>query len=278
MRLHAVPVKANLSQAEFLEQHVLARRPVVIKGALDRWNALRWNPDELKTKVGHRRVEFRTEGKPATGRFGELVDRIFDGSSGAPYLRNIDVVEQLPELAADITPQPVYSQNNWRSHALMPRQWPAAVKKGAYELFVSPAAASFPYLHIDYWGMSAFFAQICGEKEVILFPPEDAPNLYPSADDPLVSEITDLDDLDRYPTLKGARQHRVTIGAGDLLYNPAWWHTTKTTRTAITVIWAYWNRHEWTQLLSAVRTAGGIRGRLFAPYLRFVGMCNRYAG
>src|SRR6185503_3852486 len=146
-----------------------------------------------------------------TGRFGELVERIFYGDPSAPYLRNIDLAEQLPELVDDIQPQPIYTRRNWRSHALMPSRWPAAAKKGAYELFVSPAAASFPYLHIDYWGMSAFFAQICGEKEVILFPPEDAPNLYPSADDPLVSEITDLDDLDRYPTLKGARQHRVTI-------------------------------------------------------------------
>ena len=278
MRFHAVPVKASLSSLEFLEQHVLARKPVVIKGALTRWNALRWDPAYLKTKVGHRRVEFRTEGKPRTGVFGDLVERIFDGAGDAPYLRNINLAEQLPELVGDIAPPPIYSRNNWRSHALMPSQWPAAVKKGAYELFVSPAAAAFPYLHIDYWGMSAFFAQICGEKEVILFPPEDAPHLYPSAGDALVSEISDFDDVARYPKLRSARQHRVTISAGDLLFNPAWWHTTKTTRTAMTVIWAYWNRHEWSHLVSAVRTTGGIRGRLLAPYLKLVGMCNRYAG
>ena len=152
----------------------------------------------------------------------------------------------------------------------MPRRWPAAVKKGTYELFVSRAAAAFPYLHIDYWGMSAFFAQVYGDKEVILFPPDDAPYLAATPGDPLVSTLTDFDRVD-----PRARQHRVTIGPGDLLFNPGWWHTTRTTRSAITVIWAYWNRHEWAHLLAAVR-AVGLTGRLVAPYLRFVGMCNRY--
>jgi hypothetical protein len=272
--MHAVPIKANLSNEEFLQQHVLARQPVVIRGALSDWNALQWNPEYLNAKVGARRVRYRTEGAPATGVFGELVDQIFHGPAPAPYLRNIDLAEQLPELVDDIAPQPVYSRTNWRSHVLMPARWPAAAKKGAYELFVSQAAAAFPYLHIDYWGMSAFFAQICGEKEVVLFPPDDAPHLYPTASDPLVSEIAELDEA-RYPTLKSARPHRVTLRAGDLLYNPAWWHTTRTTQTSITVIWAYWNRHEWPRLVAAARATGGIKGRLLAPYLRFVGVCNR---
>jgi hypothetical protein len=275
MSYHGVLVTSDLSRDEFLHRHVLARQPVVIKGALAKWNALHWNVGALQRRAGTRVVRYRTEREPKLGVFGELVERIFAGAGDAPYLRNINIAEQLPELLDDIQPLPVYSRDNWRSHALMPSAWPAAVKKHAYELFISPASAAFPYLHIDYWGMSAFFAQICGEKEVILFPPEDAPHLYPSASDRLVSEIDDLDG-DRFPKLKSARQHRVTISAGDLLFNPGWWHTTRTTKTAITVIWAYWNQHEWTHLTAAVRTAGGLRGRLLAPYLTLVGMCNRY--
>jgi histone arginine demethylase JMJD6 len=278
MAFHTVPVVADLSNSEFLRHHVLARQPVVIKGALSTWNALRWDAAYLKARAGRRRIRYRTEDAPRIGTFAELVDRIFDGEPNAPYLRNVDLAEQLPELVDDVSPQPVYSRDNLRSRASMPNRWPEAVKKGAYELFVSPASASFPYLHIDYWGMSAFFAQIAGEKQVILFPPDDAPHLYPTAADPLVSQIVDFDDLCRYPKLQCARQYRVTIGPGDLLYNPGWWHTTQTTRTAITVIWAYWNRHEWANLVAAVRAAGGMRGRLLAPYLELVGMWNRVAG
>ncbi len=278
---HAVPVKANLSNEEFLREHVLQRQPVLIKGALKDWNALNWTPQYLKDKVGARPVRYRTEGGLKSGRFGDLIDLIFNGSSDAPapYLRNIGLAEQLPELVADIRPEPVYSRNNWRSHFLMPSQWPPEVKKDLYELFISKADASFPYLHIDYWGMSSFLAQLVGEKEVILFPPDDAPNLYQTVENRLVSEIKAFDDPDygRYPRLRSARQHRVTIGPGDLLYNPAWWHTTRTRRTSATVIWAYWNRHEWTHLLEEARRAGGIRSRLLPPYLLFVGACNRFA-
>src|SRR5690242_12802109 len=134
-RFTAVPVKANLSKDEFLHEHVLARQPVLIQGALNHWNALRWTPQYLKAKVGARVVRYRTEGEAQSGAFGELIDRIFHGATGAPapYLRNINVADQLPELLDDIRPELVYSRNNWRSHFLMPSQWPPAVKKDAYE-------------------------------------------------------------------------------------------------------------------------------------------------
>jgi hypothetical protein len=163
----------------------------------------------------------------------------------------------------------------------MPSRWPGEVRKDLYELFLSRADARFPYLHMDYWGMSAFFAQLYGEKEVILFPPEDAPSLYPTADNPLVSSITDFDtpDYDAFPLLRQARQHRVTLVPGDLLYNPRWWHTTRTLKPSMTLIWAYWNRHEWQDLLHYVRTRVRRQWRpALVPYLRFVGLCNLLAG
>src|SRR6185312_2569128 len=119
-RMHTVPVTAELSNAEFLHRHVLARQPVVIQGALAEWKALHWNVEYLERKVGSRHVRYRTEGEPVTGRFGELVERIFYGDPSAPYLRNIDLAEQLPELVDDIQPQPIYTRRNWRSHTLMP--------------------------------------------------------------------------------------------------------------------------------------------------------------
>src|ERR1700678_835440 len=108
-RFRAVPVRAGLSNHEFFHAHVLARQPVLIQGALTRWNALRWNPQYLKARVGRRQVRYRTEGGPATGAFGELVDRIFDGGDAPrPYLRNIDLGEQPPELGRDIPREPLH--------------------------------------------------------------------------------------------------------------------------------------------------------------------------
>ena len=261
-RFHAVPVKTNLSYDEFLHDTSSRDSRLLIKGALQDWNALKWTPQYLeRTRSARARFAIgpRTGPRAASSRSSSIASSTDRATPPAPYLRNINLGEQLPELVEDITPEPgLLAEELALPRLRCPVSGRRAVTKEPHELFVSRAAAAFPYLHIDYWGMSGFFAQICGEKEVILFPPDDAPNLYPTADNRLVSEIKDFDhpDYDRYPGLRKTRQHRVTIGAGDLLYNPAWWHTTKTTQTAVTLIWAYWNRHEWTHLLEEVRRAG----------------------
>ena len=275
---HPVPVRSDLSTEEFLREYVYERQPVVIKGALERWKALQWTPDYLKQAAGARILPYRTEQGMQSGRWDELIELIFESDRPAPYLRNIDLKAQLPMLAKDVEPLPDYSARNWRSHFLMTRNWPAEIRKDLYELFVSQTATAFPYLHVDYWGMSAFFAQLVGEKEIVLFPREDAPYLYPTEKDPLVSSITNFDDPDygRFPALRQARQHRVTLGPGDLLYNPRWWHTTRTLKPSMTLIWAYWNKHEWDGLLDYVRTRVGRRWRpALVPYFTLVGLCNR---
>jgi hypothetical protein len=275
---HAVPVSRDVSPETFLQEYVLERKPILIKGALKEWKALQWTPEYLKRVAGSQTLSYRTEEGVKQGNFGELLDQIFHTDKPAPYLRNLDLARQLPVLANDIGPELPYCSRNWRNHFLMARRWPAEVRKDLYETFISRRNASFPYLHIDYWGMSAFLAQLYGRKEVILFPAEDARYLYPTAANPLISSIRDFDnpDYETFPEFRHARQYRVVLEPGDLLFNPGWWHTTKTLDASITVIWAYWNRHEWDDLLNHVRTRVSRKYRFaLLPYLRFVGMCNR---
>jgi hypothetical protein len=276
--MNAVPVARDILPETFLQENVLKRQPIVIKGALKEWKALQWTPEYLKHVAGSQVLSYRTEEGIKQGNFGELLDRIFHTDQPAPYVRNVDLHQQLPILARDIRPLPPYCSRNWRDHCLMPRGWPADVRKDLYEVFISRKNESFPYLHIDYWGMSAFMAQLYGRKEVILFPAEDARYLYRTAANPLVSSIRDFDnpDYESFPDLRHARQYRVVLEPGDLLFNPGWWHTTKTLAPSITVIWAYWNRHEWEDLLNHVRARMSRKYRIaLLPYLRFVGMCNR---
>jgi histone arginine demethylase JMJD6 len=276
--MNAVPVARDISPETFLHENVLKRQPLLIKGALKEWKALQWTPEYLKQAAGSQILSYRTEEGVKQGNFGELIDRIFYTDKPAPYLRNVDLGRELPTLAHDIEPALPYCSRNWRDHFLMPRGWPADVRKDLYEVFISRKNESFPYLHIDYWGMSAFMAQLYGRKEVILFPAEDARYLYPTAANPLMSSIRDFDnpDYETFPEFRHARQYRVVLEPGDLLFNPGWWHTTKTLAASVTVIWAYWNRHEWEDLLDHVRARMSRKYRVaLLPYLRFVGMCNR---
>jgi len=276
--VHAIPVSRDISPEAFVKEHVLERKPILIKGALKEWKALQWTPEYLKRVAGSEVLSYRTEEGVKQGNFGELIDRIFNTDKPAPYLRNLDLARQLPALGRDIGPELPYCSSNWRDHVLMPPGWPSEVRKDLYETFISRKNASFPYLHIDYWGMSAFLAQLYGRKEVILFPAEDARYLYPTATNPLRSSIREFDnpDYEAFPEFRHARMYRVILEPGDLLFNPGWWHTTKTLDTSITVIWAYWNRHEWKDLLNHVRSRMSLKYRVaLLPYLRFVGMCNR---
>lgn len=273
---HDIPVSRDLSPEEFLQEYVFKRKPILIKGALKDWKALQWTPEYLKQVAGSQKLSYRTEEGVAQGKFGDLIDLIFHTDKPAPYLRNIDLERDLPTLARDIRPLR-YCSRNWRNHVFMPRHWPAEVRKGLYEVFISRKNQSFPYLHIDYWGMSGFLAQLYGRKEVILFPTEDSKYLYPMATNPLKSSIREFDnpDYETFPEFRHARQYRVVLEPGDLLFNPGWWHTTKTLAPSITVIWAYWNRHEWGDLLNYARNARkDLKYRLALPYLRFVGVCN----
>jgi len=277
IEFNAIPVSWNIAPEEFLQENVLKRKPILIKGALTAWEALRWTPEYLKQAAGSQTLSYRTEEGVKQGNFGELIDLIFHTRNPAPYLRNIDLMRDLPTLAHDIGPLRYCSQN-WRNHFLMPPHWPAEVRKDLYEVFISRENASFPYLHIDYWGMSAFLAQLHGRKEVILFPVEDSKYLYPTAANPLISSIREFDnpDYEAFPEFRHARQYRTVLEPGDLLFNPGWWHTTKTLAPSITMIWAYWNRHEWEDMLNYVRARNSMKYRIAVyPYLQFIGMCNR---
>eukprot|EP01035_Chromulina_nebulosa_P018377 gene18377-24075_t len=102
-------------------------------------------------------------------------------------------------------------------------------------------------LHYDDY--ENFLYQIKGEKELILFPPDDLPNLYYisrpkgtlqytypnnftrdvstiSKNNVIFGSSINIDDPDikKYPLYKEANPYRVVLQAGDVLYLPVYWH------------------------------------------------------
>lgn len=245
------------SLKEFMHEFVYPKRPVIITGGLDSWKAKDWNLEILKEKIGNKEFNFRSEEGTKTAIFSEMIELILNSNpeNPAPYLRNMDLLKMFPELKEDVSPHLLYMENNWRDHWMWPKNWPEEVGKDLLELFISSKGVSFPKLHIDYWGMDGFIAQLYGAKEFILYPIEDSPFLYPSSQNPLVSTVTNFDnpDFTKFPELKKTTQYRFQLQAGDLLYNPGWWHTTKTLETSITIIMAYWNRSNYPVFLNEIK-------------------------
>ena len=186
----------QLNYRDFVNDFQRARRPVIMTDATRDWSALQWTPERLVQRVGHRQLEIRTESGTQSREFAELADEICASQPGqpGPYARNVDLKRDLPELWPDVQPRLKYATPDWKSSRFLPRDF--VFPNGLEEMFFGGCGMSFPRLHIDYWGMDGFVSQLYGRKEFILLGQEQTPFVYPVADDPLASQIQDIDNVD----------------------------------------------------------------------------------
>lgn len=267
----------KLSYRDFVYDFQRKRRAVILTDATTDWAARSWTPEELKKRVGHRDIEIRTESGPKTWRFEDLCEVIAASTlqQPAPYARNVNIERDLPELWPDVRPRLKYATPDWKSSRLLPRDF--LFPNGLEELFFGGEGASFPRLHIDYWGMDGFVSQIYGRKEFIILGIEQTPFVYPTEDDELSSPINDIDnvDLEKYPLFAQAKPIRLTLNPGETLYNPNGnWHTTTMHETSITVIGATWNSSNWMTMCRQYRSRGktaGVKKAAMLAYLAAVG-------
>ena len=257
------PRRSGLSRRQFIDEYQRPRLPVILTDATQNWPAHSWTPDVLRDKAGQRRVTIRTSQGTQVYLLETLCDLIAASMSGqpAPYARNIDVERELPELWHDIQPRLEFAQADWKSSALLPRDF--IFPNGLVELFFGGAGSSFPQLHVDYWGMDGFLSQLYGAKEIILLAPDQTEFVYPDEDAGLTSQIESLDnpDYDRFPLFRQAQVIRFLLQPGETLYLPnGWWHTTYMPEVSITAITATWHRHNWGQFMKQYRIRAKTHG------------------
>lgn len=246
------------SYAEFRDEFLLPRKPVVISGALTRWNALsRWTPQFFKEKYGH--VPLHVENQPYTlGGFlphkengspltlGEFIDLALASSdeNPAPYLRNVHIEKFLPELNADLQPPPEYFQPNWLTGPLA-RPLDSRLHGGRFELYIGGKGGRFPVLHFDTWYIYTLLSQIYGVKQYTLFAPDQTAFLYAQGNRSAIQNLDHVD-LQKFPLYAQATPLRLELHAGEILFvPPGWWHTTKILTPSITVSASRVNAANW---------------------------------
>jgi hypothetical protein len=249
--------RRGLTLREYAEYRAPSR-PVILEDATRQWAARLWTPQALVGRAGHRRITIRTQQGPSQLTLGELTEQVVHSTlnAPAPYGRNIDVERELPELWPDIRPRIAFADSDWKSSRLLPHDF--VFRNGLEEMFFGGAGAKFPSLHVDYWGMDGFVNQLCGEKDFVLYGPDQTPFLYPDPTDPLLSRVNiDAPDAQRYPLFREARPLRFTLKPGDTLYMPnGWWHTTRMQMPSISVITATWHRNNWGEFCRQYRLRG----------------------
>lgn len=158
---------------------------------------------------------------------GELIELFEQGSDlPLPYLMHLSVHRNLPHLRKYFVDPPQF-RPNWVS-------MPFADRIGGPELFIGQKGTGFGPIHIDHVAVHVGFFQVSGEKQFLLFPPEDGQYLYRyrGAQFPWQlrnSRICGFDTgiRERFPLLLNTSPREITLRAGEALFMPAnWWHTT----------------------------------------------------
>jgi hypothetical protein len=226
----------DLPYEVFLRDYVATNRPVVITDAAPGWGALQsWTPEYFKDKYGSQTVEV-TYGVKA--QLGEVMDGVLASTAEkpGPYLHKVIIHQHMPALLPDLAPENTYAFPMRYCSPLMPKRFRRP--DGYLKLLIGGVGGKFPLMHYDSDNAHAMITEIYGDKEFVLFAPEDTPYVYPHENSPGTSQIDDLDhvDLERFPDFPKATQYRVIIGPGEAMFVPSrWWHSARVVTTSVSV-------------------------------------------
>ena len=264
----------ELGAQRFESEYANGSKPVVIKGAFDHWPARKkWSIDFFRSEYGDREVQVDQK----TWRMADLLGRIETSSaaSPAPYLRNEMLERWPPALQADIAPIPLCAQRNWLESPAMRyiRRW------RSLELYIGGAGAKFPVLHYDQFHLHAFLMQLQGEKEYLVYAPDQLEYMYrgeAGLDNKSKVDDPDLPDLQRFPKFAQAKGVRFKLYPGETLFVPCgWWHTAKILSTSITVSINGITQANWADFVEDISTDAGrssaLRGLVVRSRLAFCG-------
>jgi len=269
----SIAVETDINHRDFVRKYISKGRPVLLKGVLKQLPAGRWTPESLKEKYADKLFEVDR----MQVRFGDFVDGVLASTpdNPAPYMRNVGVEANFPELIADLQPGLPQTRSNWRFLPFLP-QW---YFESACQFFFTGPGRGFPFMHVDYPPMDTFSALSYGRKEWLLFAPDQAPYVYAGDGGPgwpVVSKVQNPfePDLEKFPEFARASGMRVMQEAGDVIFVPnGWWHTARSHSVTITVAWDHLSASSWKPFSkymlasSAYEKKSAIRMRLMKSFL-----------
>jgi hypothetical protein len=221
------------------ESYLEGAHPAIIVDALEPWRiAERWSPLYLANLLGDRKVpvsvsedgryDYRAAQYSANASFttremafSAAVKAMLSDTSGQHfYIMQQSLPERFPELLANLTlpgcvgPHKPMQINLWLGRAT-----------------VTP-------LHFDF--ANNFFAQLHGEKEFLLYAPEDSRYLYPLPPSAAMAHVSLVDvdepDYERFAEFRQATALRLLLQPGELLFLPAfWWHHVRCADISVSV-------------------------------------------
>jgi hypothetical protein len=222
--LHPVDTVDTIDPADFKNNYLDARRPLVIKGLTSNWPARdKWTPDYLKQVVGNKVVPLYDNSKADPSKpinaaaaqmpFDEYMDLIM---SQPTELRIFffNIFKQAPELLNDL---------------ILPKGLMGGFLESMPAMFFG-GSNSVTFLHYDIDLPHIFHTHFGGRKHIILFENKWKRRLYciPNATYALEDYDVANPDIKKFPALDGVVGTEVFLEHGDTLFMPTgYWHWMK---------------------------------------------------
>ena len=247
----------DLPYDAFLRDYVATNRPVVIQDAAPGWSALKnWTPEYFKNQFGEQIVEVTYGVKQ---KLADVIDGVLASTAEkpGPYLHKVIIHQHMPQLLPALSPENTYAFPRRFCSPLMPKRFHRP--DGYLKLLIGGVGGKFPLMHFDSDNAHAMITEIYGDKEFVLFAPEDSAYVYPHENSPGTSQIDDLDhvDLKRFPEFPKATQYRVIIQPGEAMFVPSrWWHSARVVSTSVSVC---------TNMIHSTNWAGFVKVSCEAP-------------
>jgi hypothetical protein len=200
---------------------------------------------------------------PLLGPYEVLRRKEERGVTSLPYLANIGVRGNFPEIMTRFRPAPCFG-HNWLTSLPIP----SGRKIAEGEFFIGPGGTGYGELHFDRYSLYVATYQLAGEKQWWMYPPSESKYVYARGypDDwyPHFSPIDpESPDLDRYPLFAKARGLTAVLRAGDVLFCPAlWWHNTRNLSTSISIAIRMANRHNFLRGMRDFAVSAAIYSQL----------------
>lgn len=217
---------SGLSKREFYNKYVKNSIPVVLTDRPN-WSAFnKFTPEFFKSNYGHLTRTFN--GKTYT--LNEIIDlcQASTPENLSPYPNIFNMRVDFPELIPDVQPELEYGKRNRLFSKLLPHVFLKRIEN-QHQLFFGGKGNSFPNVHIDEFWVHTQLTQIIGDKEFILYAPDQSQYMYPDAASGRRSQVKNIHqpDLENFPLFKNAKALKVVVHPGESIFIPSgWWHTT----------------------------------------------------
>lgn len=243
----------GLSNKEFFNKYVKNSIPVIIGDTANWTTSEKFKPEYFKSNYNH--LHRTIDGKTYT--LSEIIDLCIASTpeNKAPYPNIFNVKNDFPEYL-DVITDMYYGKSNRLQSKLLPKF--IAKRTNSRELFFGGKGCSFPTLHIDYLGVHTQLTQIIGEKDFILYSPDQTPYLYPDQTHHHFSPVNITNpDYEKYPLFKKAKPIKATLKPGETIFIPAgWWHTTYIHNFNLTYAIDHVNSYNWNKFMDEIYIVG----------------------